>query len=257
MKNGIKALIGAAALALAFAGGVALAPAVVTAVAAQTAPQSDQTMGNRGGPGHDPFSVAAQYIGITVDQLRTEMGMDKSIADVAVAHGKTRDGLVRALTDAEQQHLSQRITQLVDHKGAPQGPQGFPGPFPGSAGFALRIEPFQVAATYLGISAGDLQAKLTAGPGQTLAQIAAATPNKSREGLIKAIVDDETAKIDQAVKDNKLTADQATKLKSGIQDRISHLVDRTPGRVPEFRHGSGPGFGPGPRGSQPSASQGA
>src|SRR6058998_3043137 len=100
MKNEIKALAGAGVLTLAFAGGVALAPAVVSAVAAQSGPQTGQTTDDRG-PGQDGFSVAATYIGITVDQLRTEMGTTKSLADVAVAHGKTRDGLIAALVTAE------------------------------------------------------------------------------------------------------------------------------------------------------------
>jgi hypothetical protein len=232
----IKALIGAGALSLAFIGGVALAPSIVSSVAAQTGPSTDQTSDQRGpGKGQDPFSVAAQYIGITVDQLRTEMGTTKSLADIAVAHGKTRDGLVAALVTAETANITQRIGDLVDHKGAPQHGPGGPG---GHFGFAVRGEPFQAAATYLGISVQDLQTKLHSG--QTLAQIAAATSGKSRDGLIAALVQDETAKIDQAVKDNRLTADQATKLKTDIQARIAKLVDGTfPPR--------GPGFGPGGR----------
>lgn len=249
MKNEIKALAGAGVLTLAFAGGVALAPAVVSAVAAQTGPQTDQTTDNRG-PGHDPFNVAAQYIGITVDQLRTEMGTTKSLADVAVAHGKTRDGLIAALVTAETANITQRVTDMVDHKGAPQGPKaGAPGG-PGF-GFAIRGEPFQAAATYLGITVQDLQTQLRSG--QTLAQIATSA-GKTRDGLIAALVQDETAKIDQAVKDGKLTADQATKIKTDIQQRTSDLVD---GKMPAFGGrpgGFGPGgFGPGfgPRGPRP------
>jgi len=43
----------------------------------------------------DPF---AHVIGTTEAQLRTELGTDKSLADIAVAHGKTRDELIAALT---------------------------------------------------------------------------------------------------------------------------------------------------------------
>ncbi len=240
--TGIKALIGAGALSLAFLGGIALAPSLVSGAAAQTAPQTDQTSTDKRGPHTDLFAVAAQYIGITVDQLRTELGTDKSLADVAVAHGKTRAGLLAALTAAEQQNLADRLAQLVDHKGAPQH-RGPGGPGHHGPGFGIRFDFFQAAASYLGISTTDLKAKVQAG--QNLGQIAAATAGRSRDGLIAALVTAETAKIDQAVKDGKLTADMATKLKSTIQQRISDLVD---GKFPAIR----PGFGP--RGPQPSAS---
>ena len=46
-------------------------------------------------------STAATYIGVTEDALRTELGTGKSLADVAIAHGKTRDGLIAALVAAQ------------------------------------------------------------------------------------------------------------------------------------------------------------
>src|SRR5438132_614281 len=61
--------------------------------------------------------------------------------------------------------------------------------------------------------------------GQTLAQIANATSGKSRDGLVKALVDDATAKIDAAQKAGTITADQATQLKANLQQRITNLVD--------------------------------
>jgi hypothetical protein len=237
----IKALIGAGALSLAFLGGIALAPSLVSSAAAQAGPQTDQTTDNRG-HGTDPFTVAAQYIGVTVDQLRTELGTTKSLADVAIAHGKTRDGLIAALVTAETQNITQRVSELVDHKGAPQRGPGHPG----GPGFGFHAEPLQAAATFLGISVGDLQSKLRSG--QTLAQIATAA-GKTRDALIAALVRDETAKIDQAVKDGKLTADMATKIKSALQQRIGDLVD---GKHPTVAPGFGPGlFGFGPRGPRP------
>ena len=240
----IKALIGAGALSLAFLGGVAFAPSVVSSVLAQTGPSTDQTTDNRG-PGHnDPFTVAANYIGITVDQLRTEMGTTKSMADVALAHGKTRDGLIAALVAAETANIQQRVGDMVDHKGAPQkGPAGRPGFGPGfTAG--IRFDAFQTASTYLGISVQDLMTKLRGG--QNLGQIAAATAGKSRDGLIAALVTAEKAQIDQAVKDGKLTADQATKITNDLQTRVTNLVD---GKFPPM----GPGFGPGGRPGAPNA----
>ncbi len=228
----------AVALAAAFMGGIALAPMLVAPAAAQLlSGTAASTADNRGPGGADVFSAAAQYIGITVDQLRTEMGTDKSMADVAVAHGKTRDGLVQALVAAETQNITQRIGDLVDKKGAPHpgvGPGGRFGPGPNGGPAFIRTDAIGVASTYLGIARADLQTKLQGG--QSLAQIAAATSGKSRDGLIQAIVTDETTKIDQAVTGGKLTADQATKLKAELMQRVTQMVDST--------HPMGP---PGPR----------
>lgn len=226
-----KILGGGAALTAAFLVGIALAPSLISPAAAQIlgGPTARTTEEIRG-PGHGPFETAARYIGITVDQLRTEMGTTKSLADVAVAHGKTRDGLIKALTDAQQQ----RMADLVDHKGVPQrpGPGGPGGPGHGGPGFGVRVEPFQAAAKFLGIGEQDLRTQLRSG--KSLAQVAQAA-GKSKDALVQAIVADETTKIDQAVKDGKLTADQATKIKSDLTQRVTDLVDHV--------GGTGPGFG--------------
>src|SRR2546430_418978 len=93
----------------------------------------------------------------------------------------------------------------------------------GPGGPMVTGDPFQAAATYLGTTTADLRTKLQGG--QTLAQIANATSGKSRDGLVKALVDDATAKIDAAQKAGTITADQATQLKANLQQRITNLVD--------------------------------
>src|SRR6266581_7203971 len=123
-----KVLITAAMLGLGLSGGVAMAsyaPDLGNSLAAVVSGQSTNNA-NNGGAHADYLSAAATYIGITVDQLRTELGTDKSLADVAIAHGKTRDGLIAALTAAQQQD----IATLVDQKGigARPNPANAPGP---------------------------------------------------------------------------------------------------------------------------------
>src|SRR5256886_17035995 len=169
------------------------------------------------------MSAAATYIGITTDQLRTELGTAKSLADVAVAHGKTRDGRIQALVTASQTS----ITTLVDQKGvgAQRGP--------GGPGRGVIGDQLSVAATYLGTTTADLQTKMQGG--QTLAQIAAATSGKSRDGLVAALTADAKAKIAAAQAAGTITADQATQLGNGLADRIARLVDST--------RPAGPGFG--------------
>ena len=114
-----KTLLVAAVVGLGLSGGFAAAaflpggsaPAAISQVLDQTV---GQLFGNGLGNKNSYFTAAATYIGITEAQLRTELGTDKSLADVAIAHGKTRDGLIAALAAAQQQE----IATLVDQKHA-------------------------------------------------------------------------------------------------------------------------------------------
>ena len=232
-----KALLVAAVVGVGLSGGLAAAaflpggsaPAAVTQAWDQTV---GQIFGNLGGKS-SYFTAAATYIGITEAQLRSELGTDKSLADVAVAHGKTRDGLIAALTAAQQQD----IATLVDQKGIGARPKPANGFGPGPGGFGrgpgdrVTGDPEAAAAAYLGTTEADLETKLHAG--QTLAQIAAATPGHDRAGLIAALVNDAKAKIAAAQAAGTITAAQATDLTNTLQDRITRLVDspeRGPGR---------------------------
>jgi hypothetical protein len=208
-----KVLITAAMLGLGLSGGVAMAsyaPDLGNSLAAVVSGQSTNNA-NNGGAHTDYLSAAATYIGITVDQLRTELGTDKSLADVAVAHGKTRDGLIQALVAADQTSIS----TFVDQKGV--GAQHGPGDH-GVIGDQLSV-----AATYLGTTTDDLRTKMQAG--QTLAQIAAATSGKSRDGLVAALTTDAKAKIAAAQTAGTITADQATQLTNDLTTRIANFVD--------------------------------
>jgi hypothetical protein len=220
-----KALLIAAVIGLGLSGGFAAAaflpggsaPAAVSQIWDQTL---GQTATNGPGAKGSYFTAAAAYIGITEAQLRTELGTDKSLADVAVAHGKTRDGLIAALVTAQQQNIS----TLVDRKGIGARPNPGPG-FGRGPGGKLTGDPEEAAAAYLGTTEADLETKLRAG--QTLAQIANATSGKSRDGLLNALVADATAKIDASQKAGTITADQATQLKANLSTRLAQFVDTT------------------------------
>jgi hypothetical protein len=225
-----KALLFAAVIGLGLSGGFAAAALLPEGGSGLASQIWDNTVGRtlENGPGHSSvFATAASYIGITETQLRTELGTDKSLADVAVAHGKTRDGLIQALLAARQQE----IATLVDRKGvgARPGPGRPGGPIPA---FRLGQDPLAAAATYLGTTTADLETKLRAG--QTLASIANSTAGKSRDGLVAALVADATAKLDAAQKAGTITADQATQLKANLQTRLAQFVDST---NPGFRRG--------------------
>ena len=220
-----KALLFAAVIGLGLSGGLAAAAILPNGGSDLASQIWDNTVGRgmQNGPGakSSVFATAASYIGITQAQLRTELGTDKSLADVAIAHGKTRDGLIQALLAAQQQE----IATLVDRKGIGARPSPGPGrpgigPVPG---FRTGEDPLAAAATYLGTTTADLQTKLRAG--QTLASIANATPGKSRDGLVAALTTASTTAIDKAFADKKLTQEQADKAKAGLSKHITEFVD--------------------------------
>jgi len=232
MKHLDKALIGAGA-ALLLSGGIAAAaigPSNVGSAVVSSLP-GDMTLAvSHGLGGANLLSAAATYIGISESDLRTQLQAGKSLADVAVANGKTRDGLIAALVKA----ATTDITTLVDK----QNP--FPAGGPGGRGDMRMFggDELTTAATYLGVSATDLRTQLQSG--KTLADIAKATSGKTVDGLIQAIVTAETTEIDQAVKDGKITADQATRMKTNLTQRVTDMVNATRPIGPGF---GGPGRG--------------
>jgi predicted DNA-binding protein (UPF0251 family) len=108
--------------------------------------------GGPGGPGGGmSLDAAATYIGISASDLRTQLTAGKTLAAIAVANGKTTDGLEAALTTAAKSDLDAavkagKLTQAQEdaivadlpsrldheineaHTGGPGGPGGPPPP---------------------------------------------------------------------------------------------------------------------------------
>jgi len=226
MKYIDKMLI-ASGITLLLTGGVAaaaLAPGTADAVITQL-PGEIAIFASHGPFGSpNTLATAATYIGITEAALRTELQTGQTLAQIAVAHGKTRDGLIAALS-AE---ATKQITTAVDQPGTSFIGRGGPG-----SPRAMITNDFAAAATYIGTSEADLRTKLQAG--QTLAQIATAA-GKTRDGLIAAMVADGNAKIDAAVAAGTITAAQASEKKASLTAHVTAEVDQT-------RPAGGPGRG--------------
>jgi ElaB/YqjD/DUF883 family membrane-anchored ribosome-binding protein len=196
----------------------------------------------RGGEGHSGFRVgldaAATAIGITPDQLRTELP-GKSLAQVAQAHGKTGADVAAALKTAAHQRIDQavtanrltqdqantqktqmdqRIDQLVNQVG-PTGPKA--GGPDGHRMFGRGMD-LNAAATAIGISPDQLRTEL---PGKSLAQVAQAH-GKTGADVAAALKAAAHQRIDQAVTANRLTQDQANTQKTNVDQRIDQLVNQ-------------------------------
>ena len=204
------------------------------------------------GPGGDS-SAAATYLGLTADQIRTDLQNGKTLAQIATAQGKTADGLVQAILAAQEANLDKlvaagkltsdqekkietnlesMITSLVN--GTPPtsaaplvgGGFGFPGGRPGGLGPRLGIGPFgadlNAAATYLGLTPDQIKTDLE--NGKTLAQIATAQ-GKTAEGLVQAVLAAQQANLDKLVTAGKLSSDQEQTIEKGLQTMITNIVN--------------------------------
>jgi hypothetical protein len=77
--------------------------------------------------------------------------------------------------------------------------------------------------SYLGLQPAQIKADLRAG--QTLAQIANATPGKSASGLVSAIMAAVKTKLDTAVSANKLSATTESTILTNLNDKVTAIVN--------------------------------
>src|SRR5437879_7212721 len=168
---------------------------------------------------------AAKQLGVAPSALSAALkkALENRVDD-AVAAGR--------LTKAQGDELKQRIAS----GGLPMfGGPGFhhDGPFGG----------LDAAATYLGLTEDQLRAQLESG--KSLADVAKAQ-GKSVDGLKQAMLTAIKAKLDQAVKDGRLTSDQRDQILAKITADLDNLINGTLPPKPDgtFR-GDGFRFAPG------------
>ena len=169
----------------------------------------------------DPLAAAADYLGVSVDQLARQLQGGTSLADLAKAQGKSVDGLDQALVDAAKADLDSSvaagdITAEQEQQMLDQLTPQIDGFVTGKSGLSIRIEnqglsiriggpasdemadggPFETAAGYIGLSVDELTKELQAG--KSLAAVAT-EHGKSVDGLKQALVAAETAHVEKAV----------------------------------------------------------
>ena len=162
----------------------------------------------------------ATRLNVTRDKLDAAIkGAAEARIDAAVAAGR----LTKEQGDAAKKRLESGIPLLGPGPlgGGPggHGPGGH-GAFGGPHGEGLAG-----AADYLGLTDDQLRARLQ--QGKSLADVAKAQ-GKSVDGLKAALKTALTAKLDEAVKDGRLTDAQKTEILAEIDAHLDDLVNRTP-----------------------------
>lgn len=188
---------------------------------------------SRGPAGHPGPAAIASYLGLTPAQLRQQLGSGKTLAQIAVAQGKTVAGLEQAILADVQAHLDRAVTNgrltsaqetallarlkarvdaLVTH--------AFP-----AAGRAHPLRPRlgRAVAGYLGVTLVQLRQELRAG--KSLARIAT-DHGKTVGGLKAAVLSAVKARLDRAVASKRLTAAQEQKLLDRLSAHLDQLVNR-------------------------------
>lgn len=190
------------------------------------------------------FDQSATYLGVTSADLKTKLPGTSLAAIANATPGKSRDALVAYLVNAANDAINKaqtaatitadqakdartavptHIASFVDHVYPAAKPNVGPRVAVPSI-FAFIGDEQRAARDYLGLSDKDLVAALRSG--KSLGEIADSTTGKTRAGLIATLVNTANAKIDQAQKDGKLTAEQATQFKAKVVDTVTQTVDR-------------------------------
>ena len=123
----------------------------------------------------------------------------------------TKGTITQAQSDAITASLA--AAETAEHSNDPAGPAGADRPDPAAL--------LSLISSTIGVDAATIKTRLAAG--ETLAAIAGG----KKDALIAALVADETKRIDAAVTAGKLTAAQATTLKSTLTAHISDEVNST------------------------------
>lgn len=197
--------------------------------------------GPRGFGARLELSTAATVIGLTPQELRTEL-QTKSLADVATAHGKQPADVAKALKDTAYARIDQsaaargltadqvnamktQIDQRIDQLMTQVRPQGGPGRGAefGFGGRGIIRQGLDVAAQAIGITTQQLRQEL---PGHSLADVAKAH-GKTADDVATALKNAAHQKIDQMATARNLSADQVNTMKTNADQHIDQFVNQT------------------------------
>lgn len=185
-------------------------------------------------PHHANHGVAlAQFLGINQSTLMQELKSGKTLAQIASEKGISAEALTQKLQSALNDRLDKAVASgkmtsekasQIKTKEASEIAARINKPWTGkknNCDFHKDIgQPLQ---TILGMTTTQLKEQLD--NGKTLAQIAA-DRGMSKANLTAKLNSAMVANIDQAIKDNKKTAEKAAEIKAKLPQRIEKLISK-------------------------------
>ncbi len=182
------------------------------------------------------FDAAAKALNLRTDELRDRLSDGKTtIAAIAKEKNIDINTVIDAIASADRQRIEDFVNNPLPARGHRPGP-GF-GPHPGMAFGA--DEKLDAAAKALGITTDELRSALR--DGTSIAGVAK-DKNVDVNKVIDAMVGAAEARIDQAKTDGKITSEQADRLESELEDRITKLVNGDFAARGDHGRGLGRGF---------------
>jgi hypothetical protein len=167
------------------------------------------------------MEAAAEYLGISVEQLTTDLNQGQSLGQIAAATpGRSESGLIAALVANRRSQLAKEAATLPKRLKAAVSKPGGPGSGGGNGTGMLAV-----ARAYLGISAAQLAKEMRSG--KTLASIAESTPGRSREGLAKALFAAREHQLETAAQAGKLSESAHKVRLSHVERRVERILSRT------------------------------
>jgi hypothetical protein len=190
------------------------------------------------GADKDVLDAAAKALNLTTEQLLQKLSDGKTtIADIA----KQENVDVQTVINDMEAVANQDIQNLVNNPlpAPPKFPE-LPNLGGGGLGFAFGFPGVRDAldpiAKALGITTEELQTDLR--NGQSVADIAKAK-NIPLSTVVSAVMTEVQNRLDQLVKDKKLSQDQADRLEARLKDRITDALSNS---LPKGLGGLGFGF---------------
>ncbi|MNH93092.1 hypothetical protein D3C73_456850 [compost metagenome] len=208
-----------------------------------------------GGKGHGPLGFVknneaiAKLLGITSDELNTQVKSGKTLATIAGEHNVTVQAVIdlevadlnthldsqldageitQAEYNTQKAKLTEIATQIVNGQYSALGDgRGHGGGHFGN---------FDEVAKLLGITKDTLRTELQAG--KTLAAVATAH-NVTAQQVIDLLVKDRTAKLDERLASGKITQAEYDKLKLGLTESVTKEVNSTQPKNGKFKGNRG------------------
>jgi hypothetical protein len=187
-------------------------------------------------------AVAGGGAAIAADRLGSSDDSQAVVNDAAKQLGVTPSALTAALKKALENRVDAAVAagRLTKEQGAELKQRIESGDLP--LFFGPRGGPhehfgdFDAAASYLGLTEAELRTQLESG--KSLAQVAKDS-GKSVDGLIQALVDAATKRLDADVTAGRLTKAQEQQILSGLKQRITDFVNGLRDRDHDFRFDRG------------------
>jgi hypothetical protein len=182
---------------------------------------------------HPLAAAVAGALGVSPQELVTDLRNGQTLTQIATANGKPVSGLEQAIMTGAKARLDQavaaghlsgqaeqtiltRLSGRLDTLVTVEHPVAH-----ALAGLRLRAAVARLVAGYLGLTPLELRSQLTAG--KTLGQIAS-DQGKTASGLEQAVEAAVKTRLDQAVTAGKLSSANEQKLLTALQTRLDSLV---------------------------------